>query len=139
MPAVDVEDETADGNKEIIECTRRCMGVSLSIQVFTVWADFYILPMAAACQAVLGVQWLEALGPIETDYKKLSMSFTQSGQTHILKGINFSELAPMSEKRIVALTWYRVFCSYDFRGGTNPRHQMAAGPQSNSVRVCTRV
>ena len=58
------------GNKEIIECTRRCMGLSLSIQVFTVWADFYILPVAA-CQAVLGVQWLDTLGPIETDYKKL--------------------------------------------------------------------
>ncbi|KAL5789485.1 hypothetical protein ACOSQ2_004373 [Xanthoceras sorbifolium] len=46
------------GNKEIIECTGRCLGLSLTIQGFTVRADFYVLPVAA-CQAVLGVQWLE--------------------------------------------------------------------------------
>ncbi|KAL5787156.1 hypothetical protein ACOSP7_004105 [Xanthoceras sorbifolium] len=46
------------GNKEIIECTGRCLGLSLTIQGFIVGADFYVLPVAA-CQAVLGVQWLE--------------------------------------------------------------------------------
>ena len=65
-------------NKEIIKCTGRCMGLSLSIQGFTIHADFYFLPVAT-CQAYLGVQWLETLGTIETNYKKLSMSFTQSG------------------------------------------------------------
>lgn len=54
------------GNKEIIECTRRCLGLSLSIQGIIVRADFFVLPVAA-CQAVLGVQWLETLGPIKTD------------------------------------------------------------------------
>ncbi|KAL5856752.1 hypothetical protein ACOSQ3_004210 [Xanthoceras sorbifolium] len=38
------------GNKEIIECTGRCLGLSLTIQGFTVRADFYVLPVAA-CQA----------------------------------------------------------------------------------------
>ncbi|KAL5854391.1 hypothetical protein ACOSQ4_004193 [Xanthoceras sorbifolium] len=46
------------GNKEIIECTGRCLGLSLTIQGFIVRADFYVLPVAA-CQAVLGVQCLE--------------------------------------------------------------------------------
>lgn len=52
----------------------------------------------AVCQAVLGVQWLETLGPMKTDYKKLSWSFTQANQTHILKRMTSSELAPLSEK-----------------------------------------
>ncbi|KAK1583474.1 hypothetical protein Q3G72_024086 [Acer saccharum] len=36
----------------------------------------------AACQAVLGVQWLVTLGPIKTDYSKLSMTFHQAGKAH---------------------------------------------------------
>jgi len=64
------------GNKKIIECTGRCLGLSFSIQGIIVRADFLVLPVAA-CQAVLGVQWLETLGPIKTDYKKLIMSFKQ--------------------------------------------------------------
>nr|TKS04638.1 hypothetical protein D5086_0000141070 [Populus alba] len=68
------------GNKEIIECTGRCLGLALSIQGIIVRADFFVLPVAA-CQVVLGVQWLETLGPIKTDYKKLIMLFKKGGQT----------------------------------------------------------
>jgi len=46
---------------------------------------------------------LETLGPIEIDYKKLSMSFTQAGRIHILKGTTSSELAPLSEKELLHL------------------------------------
>jgi hypothetical protein len=53
-------------NKEVIECTGHCLGLSLSIQGITIQADFFVLPMVA-CQAILGVQWLETLCPIETD------------------------------------------------------------------------
>jgi hypothetical protein len=106
------------GNKEVIECTGHCLGLSLSIQGITVRADFFVLPVAA-CQAVLGVQWLETLGPIKTDYKKLSMSFTQGGRTHVLKGMTSSELAPLSEKELLYLSGMGFFCSYDFRCETN--------------------
>ena len=58
------------GNKEVIECVGRCLGLSLSVR-----AGFFVLPVAA-CQVVLKVQWLETLSPIKTDYKKLNMSFT---------------------------------------------------------------
>nr|TKS00522.1 hypothetical protein D5086_0000182490 [Populus alba] len=75
------------GNKEIIECTGRCMGLLLTIQGLPIRADFYVLPVAA-CQAVLGVQWLETLGPIETDYKQLSMSFCHAGKSHTILGLH---------------------------------------------------
>ena len=35
------------GNKEKIECTGRCLGLSLTIQGYTIQSDFYILPVAA--------------------------------------------------------------------------------------------
>jgi hypothetical protein len=96
------------GNKEVIECTGRCLGLSLSLQGITIRADFFVLPVAA-CQAVFGVQWLETLGPIETDYKKLSMSFTQACRIHILKGMTSSELAPLSEKELLHLSGMGFF------------------------------
>jgi hypothetical protein len=96
------------GNKEVIECTGRCLGLSLSLQGITIRANFFVLPVTA-CQAVLGVQWLETLGPIETDYRKLSMSFTQAGRIHILKGLTNSELAPLSDKELLHLSGMGFF------------------------------
>jgi hypothetical protein len=96
------------GNKEVIECTGRCFGLSLSLQGITIRADFFVLPVAA-CQVVLGVQWLETLGPIKTDYKKLRMSFKQSGRTHVLHGITGSELALLSEKELLHLSGMGFF------------------------------
>nr|XP_034886896.1 uncharacterized protein LOC118027607 [Populus alba] len=96
------------GNKEVIECTGRCFGLSLSLQGITIQADFFVLPVAA-CQVVLGVQWLETLGPIKTDYKKLWMSFKQDGKTHVLHGITGSELAPLGEKELLHLSGMGFF------------------------------
>ncbi|KAK0608629.1 hypothetical protein LWI29_033588 [Acer saccharum] len=65
-------------NREKINCAGRCMGLTLIIQGHSVRADFFVLPVAA-CQVVLGVQWLETLGPVETDYRKLTMTFIKMG------------------------------------------------------------
>ena len=73
-------------NKEMIECTGQCQGLTLIIQGTPITADYYVLPVAA-CQAVLGVQWLETLGPIEMDYKRLTMSFRVKEKTHTLHGL----------------------------------------------------
>ncbi|KAA8539377.1 hypothetical protein F0562_026069 [Nyssa sinensis] len=73
-------------NRERIECTGRCQGLMLTIQGIPITADYYVLPVAA-CQAVLGVQWLETLGPLEMDYKRLTMSFRVRGTTHTLHGL----------------------------------------------------
>lgn len=76
-------------NSEKIACVGQCQAHTLTIQGYVVTADYYVLPIAA-CQLVLGVQWLETLGPIETDYKKLtvlqsSWSFTYLPRLETLK------------------------------------------------------
>ncbi|KAH7528667.1 hypothetical protein FEM48_Zijuj05G0096400 [Ziziphus jujuba var. spinosa] len=48
-------------NKEKVECAGLCQALTIKIQ---------------------GVQWLATLGPIETDYSKLTMMFKQEGKTH---------------------------------------------------------
>jgi hypothetical protein len=73
-------------NRERVECAGHCQGIKLSIQGITITADYYVLPVVA-CQVVLGVQWLETLGPMETDYKQLTMTFRIGGVRHTLQGL----------------------------------------------------
>ena len=67
------------------------------IHGYLIKAFFYILPMAA-CQVVLGVQWLETLGPIETDYRQLTMSFKEGEVTQTLHGIKQPGLSALTGK-----------------------------------------
>lgn len=39
------------------------------------------------CDIMLGVEWLETLGPITMDFKELYMRFVQDSHNHTLKGI----------------------------------------------------
>ncbi|KAA8519599.1 hypothetical protein F0562_013956 [Nyssa sinensis] len=73
-------------NQEKIECVGQCQGLTLTIQGVPITADYYVLPVAA-CQVVLGVQWLETLGPIEMDYKHLTMTFQVREISHTLHGL----------------------------------------------------
>ncbi|KAH9651124.1 hypothetical protein KPL70_026631 [Citrus sinensis] len=86
-------------NREKIECAERCLNLTITIQNHPIQADFYVLPVSA-CQAVLGVEWLATLGPIKTDYNKLTMTFTQHGQTHTFRGMGRPELTALNEKEL---------------------------------------
>ena len=86
-------------NREKIECAERCLNLTITIQNHPIQADFYVLPVSA-CQAVLGVEWLATLGPIKTDYSKLTMTFTQHGQTHTFRGMGRPELTALNEKEL---------------------------------------
>jgi hypothetical protein len=89
-------------NREMIECNGRCLSLTVMIQGCTIQADFYVLPVAA-CQAVLGVQWLETLGPIKTDYRELTMSFQQDGITRIFQGLRQSPHRILRDKELVTI------------------------------------
>ncbi|KAJ0083307.1 hypothetical protein Patl1_30583 [Pistacia atlantica] len=73
-------------NREKIECAGQCRALTLTIQGLPVIFDYYILPVAA-CQLVLGMQWLATLGPIKTDYKQLIMNFNMAGTSHTFQGL----------------------------------------------------
>ncbi|KAH7537862.1 hypothetical protein FEM48_Zijuj03G0138200 [Ziziphus jujuba var. spinosa] len=60
-------------------------------------ADFYVLPVAA-CHAVLGVQWLVTLGPVEMDYKALTIKLTKDGTVYQFQGNKPEGLKELSAK-----------------------------------------
>ncbi|KAJ8759923.1 hypothetical protein K2173_010069 [Erythroxylum novogranatense] len=84
-------------NKEKITCSGKCSAVTLNIQGFQTQVDFYILPVAA-CSLVLGVQWLSTLGPIETDYKNLTMTVKQGNLPYTFHGIKGGNLEALTNK-----------------------------------------
>ena len=89
--------EVMVANREKIECVGQCRSLILTIQGYSVTADYYILPVAA-CQLVLGVQWLETLGPIEMDYKQLTMNFKMEGTSHTFQGLGRTGIEALSNK-----------------------------------------
>lgn len=71
------------GSGEYLVCREMVRQVPLTIQEVTLNEDLYVLSMEGA-NIVLGIQWLETLGAVTYDYKKLSMEFENQG-----KKINF--------------------------------------------------
>jgi hypothetical protein len=84
-------------NREKIDCTWLCPSFTIMIQGQIVTVDYFILPVAA-CPIVLGVQWPATLGPVETDYKRLTMSFKKDGNLCIFQGLKQLGLQVLTEK-----------------------------------------
>lgn len=77
--------EVAVANGERMSCQGRCDEVFVRIQELPITADFFWLKLGG-CDAVLGAQWLEKLGPITWDFANLTMSFQQDQRSYCLKG-----------------------------------------------------
>ncbi|XP_010276476.1 PREDICTED: uncharacterized protein LOC104611204 [Nelumbo nucifera] len=84
-------------NREKIECVGQCRALTLTIQGHPITADYYVLPVAA-CQLVLGVQWLETLGPIEMDYKQLTLAFKKGGVSCTFQGVGRANIKALTDK-----------------------------------------
>lgn len=96
------------GNRETISCSGRCLSLTLGIQNQRVQADFYVLPVAA-CPIVLGVQWLETLGPVEMDYKKLTMRFIHRGRPCSFQGLDKFGLEPLGDTELLHISGMGYF------------------------------
>lgn len=73
------------GNGQHLQCHTTCDSVTLVLQQHSFTVDFYVLPIAGA-NVILGVQWLQSLGPVLTDYTHLSMQFFHDGRLVNLQG-----------------------------------------------------
>ena len=79
----------ANGSK--IKSLGQCENVPISLGAQLIRFDFYILTLNGV-DAVLGVNWLQTLGPILWDFKVNSMIFKQHGRVMELKGPTVLEL-----------------------------------------------
>ncbi|KAH7529512.1 hypothetical protein FEM48_Zijuj05G0191900 [Ziziphus jujuba var. spinosa] len=84
-------------NGDCIECSGSCLGLTLIIQNCPVHSDFYVLPVVAI-QVVLGVQWLGTLGPIETNYRKLTMKIKMKGIPCQYQGLRRAPISALEKE-----------------------------------------
>jgi len=83
------------GNGQHLECQQLCMDIPVDIQTASFMVDLHVLPISRA-NIVLGVQWLQSLGPILTDYNSFCMQFFHQGRIVELKGENDTSLRQLS-------------------------------------------
>nr|GMC63077.1 Transposon Ty3-I Gag-Pol polyprotein [Ipomoea batatas] len=92
----------AVGNGEKLHSAGTCSGVEFVMQGAKFVADFLILEFSGA-DAILGVQWLEGLGKVVTDHKKLTMEFEHAGQTITLTGNHTPSILPVTNHQLMRL------------------------------------
>lgn len=65
--------------------------------------NFFLLPLGG-CDVVVGMQWLQTLGPVLWNFKKLTMSFQVDSKTVKLKGMTSSKSQLVEAVQICQLT-----------------------------------
>ena len=68
-----------------------------------------VLPLRD-CDVVLGTQWLYTLGPIQWDFKKLTMEFNLGGKEILLTGLQPSGLTLQNADQFFKLVIRRDYC-----------------------------
>jgi hypothetical protein len=74
----------ANGQK--VSSPGSCKAVSVKLQGFSFQTNLFIL-LVAGCDMVLGIQWLQTLGPILWDFAELKIQFSFQSQKYVLQGI----------------------------------------------------
>ncbi|KAL9459285.1 hypothetical protein AB3S75_002637 [Citrus x aurantiifolia] len=62
------------GNGDFLVCRFHCPEVPIVIQGHEFRLDFFVLPIEGP-EVILGIQWLQRLGRVSTDYSEMTMEF----------------------------------------------------------------
>lgn len=73
----------ADGTE--MTSSAACKGFKWEMQGVVFQTDMRVLELKG-CDMVLGIQWLATLGPVQWDFKNLSIDFTLNNRRHVLRG-----------------------------------------------------
>jgi hypothetical protein len=87
------------GNGEHLQCTGLCADTPINIDKHTFNVSFYVLPIQGA-DVVLGVQWLQTLGPFVSDFTIPSMQFYHQDSLLTITGTKPLPATPASYNQI---------------------------------------
>ncbi|MCH79303.1 transposon Tf2-1 polyprotein [Trifolium medium] len=87
------------GNGEFLRCTGLCNEIPITVNKHTFSLSFYVLPIQGA-DVVLGVQWLQTLGPFVSDFTIPSMQFYHHNSLLTITGSKTSSVTPASYNQI---------------------------------------
>jgi len=67
-------------NEDRLYSKGQCQNIFIEIQGIPVTSDFYLFSLGGY-DVILGVHWLQTLGPTLWDFSKLTMEFCYQGKT----------------------------------------------------------
>jgi hypothetical protein len=106
IPTVEFEGfkvEVASGST--MPCDRYISGMKLTLGRHELIQDVYVMNLPDT-NIILGVQWLNTLGPITTNYKTMEMSFTEEGgRKVVLRSMTRNATKVVMTKRMEAIFW----------------------------------
>lgn len=73
------------GNGDYLECAGFCPTIPLQIQTYIFNVPFYVFPIQGA-DVVLGIQWLQSVGPLFADFTIPGMQFYYQGSLVTIHG-----------------------------------------------------
>ncbi|XP_062099393.1 transposon Ty3-I Gag-Pol polyprotein isoform X1 [Humulus lupulus] len=91
------------GNGNSLWCSQLCKDVELILQGHKFLVDLYVLPKWGL-DVVLGMQWLQTLGPCIHDHRALTMEFQWQGSVIKLAGTTTAESHQLSSTQL------RIMC-----------------------------
>jgi hypothetical protein len=84
-------------------CDRYIPSMKLTLGRHELVQDVYVMDLPDT-NIILGVQWLNTLGPITTNYKTMEMSFTEEGgRKVVLRGMTGNSTKVVMAKRMEAI------------------------------------
>ena len=86
-------------NGESLVYKERYEQVSITIQGFKFSTTLCSLPLNGP-DLVLGIQWLELLGPVECDWKKMMMKFLWEGVSFVIKSSSVNLIQEVAMQRL---------------------------------------
>lgn len=97
------------GNGDYLICRHMCPNVAVTLQQYEFIVDFHVLSIEGP-SLVLGIQWLQTLGPVTHDYAQQTMEFKRADKKITLIGdssldnqrISFSQLQALAHSDKVA-------------------------------------
>lgn len=91
------------GSMTQLKCSRVCKRAKIMIQETEIEVDLFLLPVTGA-NIILGIQWLQTLGRVITDYHDLYMEFIINGQVVKWTGQSWIDNNPLSNRELKSLT-----------------------------------
>lgn len=79
-------------NGEHLNCKEKYVDVDMQLQGYGFSTTMYSLPIVGV-DVILGLPWLESLGPVLTDYKLTTMIFEKNDKSITLTGTPIRRLS----------------------------------------------
>jgi hypothetical protein len=86
-----------------VSCTKKISKLTVTLGNYTLTDDFYVVGLEDS-NIVLGVQWLQTVGDITSNYKVMTMKFfTPGGKQVMLRGMSNNTSMVVSNERMEAI------------------------------------